>query len=158
MYYFINIIVVNIVDKVEIYNITELFMLISIDSIKIKTRVREDLGDIESLKESIRTYGLIQPIIINNKNELIAGGRRLAAARSLGYKNIEAKIVDTDDEVRCLELELEENNTRKDFTQDELLAGYERLESLKNPSTWMKVKMFFMRIVAWFKNIFHRGK
>ncbi len=44
-------------------------MLIDIDQIKIKKRIRKNIGDIETLKNSIIKHGLIYPIIIDkNKN------------------------------------------------------------------------------------------
>ena len=58
-------------------------MLVNINDIKIKKRVRRDLGDLEALKNSLRTYGLLNPITINGKYELIAGERRLQAAKQL---------------------------------------------------------------------------
>lgn len=39
-----------------------------IDSIIISDRTRKDFGDIDSLAESISTVGLLQPIVINEKN------------------------------------------------------------------------------------------
>ena len=42
-----------------------------INSIIITNRIRKDIGDIDSLTESISTVGLMQPIVINENNELI---------------------------------------------------------------------------------------
>ena len=56
-------------------------MLVNIDDIKIKKRVRKDLGDLDALKNSLRTYGLLNPITITRDYELIAGERRLQAAK-----------------------------------------------------------------------------
>ncbi len=118
-------------------------MLVNINDIKIKKRVRRDLGDLEPLKESLRTYGLLNPITLNNKYELIAGERRLQAAKQLGWTNINAVIQNNLSDIEELEMELEENNQRKEFTKDELLDGYRRLEKLRNPSVWRKIAMFF---------------
>ena len=87
-------------------------MLINIDEIKIKKRVRKDLGDIEALKDSLRRYGLLSPITINTKNELVAGQRRLESAKQLGWTTINANVVDAEDKIGQLEMELEENNQR----------------------------------------------
>ena len=59
-------------------------MLVPIAQIKIKRRVRKDLGNLDDLKDSLRTYGLLNPITINSKYELIAGERRLTAAKEIG--------------------------------------------------------------------------
>lgn len=126
-------------------------MLININDIKINKRVRKDLGDLESLKSSLKTYGLLNPITITRDYDLIAGERRLQAAKSLGWTNINAVIIDNMDEVEQLEMEIEENNQRKEFTNEELLDGYKRLEKLRNPSFFMKIckkiKLFFIKII-----------
>ncbi len=114
-------------------------MLININDIKVKKRVRLDVGDLEPLKDSLRRYGLLNPITINSKHELIAGGRRLEAAKAIGWTSINAVVVDNLDPVTELEIELEENNQRKAFTDAELLAGYKRLVKLQNPSILTKI-------------------
>ena len=113
-------------------------MLVNINDIKIKKRVRRDLGDLEALKNSLRTYGLLNPITINGKYELIAGERRLQAAKQLGWTNINAVVQNNLSEIEELEMELEENNQRKEFTSEELLDGYRRLEKLRNPGSSVK--------------------
>lgn len=133
-------------------------MLVNINDIKIKKRVRHDLGDLEALKESLRTYGLLNPITINNKNELIAGERRLQAAKQLGWTNINAVVQNNLSDVEELEMELEENNQRKDFTNEELLEGYKRLEKLRNPSFWRKIVMFFKRLWKAIVSLFTKKK
>ena len=114
-------------------------MLININDIKVKKRVRLDVGDLEPLKDSLRRYGLLNPITINSKHELIAGGRRLEAAKAIGWTSINAVVVDNLDPVTELEIELEEHNQRKAFTDAELLAGYKRLVKLQNPSILTKI-------------------
>lgn len=133
-------------------------MLININDIKIKKRVRQDLGDLEALKNSLRTYGLLNPITINSNHELIAGERRLQAAKQLGWTNINAVVMDNLSAVEQLEMELEENNQRKEFTKEELLDGYKRLEKLRNPSFWAKLAKFFKAIFEWLKNLFKKKK
>ena len=124
-------------------------MLVPISQIKIKRRVRKDLGNLDDLKDSLRTYGLLNPITINSKYELIAGERRLTAAKEIGWTNINANIIDNLSELEQLEMEIEENNQRKEFTETELLEGYRRLEKLRNPG-------FFYRIYLWFKKIINK--
>ncbi|MBO4759483.1 MAG: ParB N-terminal domain-containing protein [Spirochaetaceae bacterium] len=122
-------------------------MLVNVDNIKIKKRVRKDMGDLDSLKESLRLYGLLNPITINERYELIAGHRRLEAAKALGWTTIDAQVVSVSDKITLLEMELEENTQRADFSQEELIAGYTELEKLKNPS-------FIRRIFNWVANFF----
>lgn len=121
-------------------------MLVPIAQIKVKKRVRKDLGNLEDLKASLRTYGLLNPITINSKYELIAGERRLTAAKEIGWTNINANIVDNLTEIEQLEMEIEENNQRKEFTDAELLEGYKRLEKLRNPGFFYKIYLFFKKI------------
>ena len=122
-------------------------MLVNISEIKVKHRIRKDLGDLEPLKDSLRRYGLLNPITIDSKNRLIAGERRLEAAKQIGWTNINAIIINNLTPVTKLELELEENNQRKEFTDAELLEGYKRLERLRNPG-------FFRRIINAIINFF----
>ncbi|MDR2897656.1 MAG: ParB/RepB/Spo0J family partition protein [Spirochaetaceae bacterium] len=125
-------------------------MQIRIDDIKVRKRIRTDMGDLSALKDSLKRYGLLNPITINSKNELIAGHRRLEAAKQLGWSSINVIVVDTDDSIVLLEMELEENTQRQNFTTDELMKGYASLEKLKNPGffrrIWNAVKAFFKRL------------
>lgn len=136
-------------------------MLIAIKDIKIKKRVRKDLGDLENLKDSLRTYGLLNPITLNSRYELIAGERRLTAATQLGWTNIQANIIDNLTEIEQLEMEIEENNQRKEFTDEELLKGYMRLERLKHPGIFYRIYLFFkhlfQKIADWFKKQSKKG-
>ncbi len=59
-----------------------------INEIIVEERFRKDLGDITSLADSMRRLGLIQPVVVNKEKRLVAGGRRLAAARELQWTHI----------------------------------------------------------------------
>lgn len=133
-------------------------MLIAIKDIKIKKRVRRDLGDLENLKDSLRTYGLLNPITLNSRYELIAGERRLTAAMQLGWTNIQANIIDNLTEVEQLEMEIEENNQRKEFTDQELLQGYMRLERLRNPGFFYRIYLFIKKIIQKIIDSFSKRK
>ena len=124
-------------------------MLVQIKDIKIKKRVRKDLGNLENLKDSMKIYGLMNPITLNSRYELIAGERRLQSAIQLGWTSINANIIDNISEVDQLEMEIEENNQRKEFTDAELMEGYKRLQRLRNPN-------FFYKIYLFFKHLFQR--
>lgn len=133
-------------------------MLVPIEKIKVKKRVRKDLGNLTDLKDSLRTYGLLNPITINSKYELIAGERRLTAAKEIGWTNINANIVDNLSEIEQLEMEIEENNQRKEFTEEELLEGYRRLEKLRHPSIFAKILRFFKELFEKIKELFNGKK
>ncbi|OME29386.1 ParB N-terminal domain-containing protein [Paenibacillus sp. FSL E2-0274] len=92
-------------------------MLTPIHAINIGSRIREDMGDIAGLAESIQARGLLHPIIIDEKGDLIAGHRRLQAHMLLGREEIETRtIADLSDNEKRL-IELEENTKRKALTE-----------------------------------------
>ncbi|MCD6395980.1 MAG: ParB N-terminal domain-containing protein, partial [Spirochaetaceae bacterium] len=99
-------------------------MQIRINDIQIKKRIRKDIGNINELAESMKLHGLMNPIVINKENELIAGYRRLASAKKLGWNKIEVTVVDAPEKINKLEMEIEENLYRKDFTSDEIVEAY----------------------------------
>jgi len=133
-------------------------MQIPIREIKVKKRVRKDLGNLEDLKESLKLYGLLNPITVNSKYELIAGERRLTAATQLGWSTINANVVDNLSEIEQLEMEIEENNQRKEFTDAELLEGYKRLERLRHPSFLYRIHLFFRHLWEKLVELFGRKK
>lgn len=128
-------------------------MQIPIDSITVPERVRKDPGNLESLMASLKRVGLLNPILVTPSYELIAGYRRLTAAQELGWQSIEAEVAQAADEVRRLEMELEENVYRKDFTPEEILAGYRKLEALRHPSVGRRMRKafaaFFSHLAFW---------
>lgn len=101
---------------------TETYRKISV--IKVGSRFRKDLGDIDGLAKSIAEIGLLHPIVINEKNELIAGFRRLEACKKLGWTDILVHVVNLE-EIR--KGQVDENVVRKDFTPSEIAAIYEAL-------------------------------
>jgi len=125
-------------------------MLIPIEDIKVKKRIRKDMGDIDALAESLKRFGQISPIVITKNNALVAGGRRLEAARSLGWRTINAVVANIPDEVTKLEYELEENIQRRDFTREEEEEAIRKLVKLKNPGFFRRI---FNAIVKFFKRL-----
>jgi DNA modification methylase/ParB-like chromosome segregation protein Spo0J len=91
---------------------------INIDDIKIKKRIRKDLGDIASLAANINELGLLQPIAINENNELICGYRRILAFKKLQRKQIPCLKVNL---ASLAKGEFSENAFRKDFTFSEMV-------------------------------------
>ena len=122
---------------------------IDIASIKIKKRVREKTVPIQPLVDSIKKYGLLEPIVIDQNNRLIAGFRRLEACKQLGCKTILANVVSIEDAETFLLLELEENTCRFQFSEDELLKAKKRLEKIRHPNffvwLWNKILSFFTK-------------
>ena len=110
-----------------------------IGNIQIKTRVRKNLGDLSGLKESIRKHGILNPIVINSKHELLAGHRRLESARELGWAEVPVRIIAEGSRIDALEMELDENLHRRNLSSDELAEGYESLKKLRNPGLFRRI-------------------
>ena len=93
---------------------------LKIGDIKVGHRHRKDMGDLESLAESIRREGLLQPIGVTENLELVFGERRLRAHKEiLKTKTILARVVDVSSIIAG---EYAENEIRKDFTPSERVA------------------------------------
>jgi Predicted transcriptional regulators len=123
-------------------------MQIIIEQIKIPARVRKEIGNLEPLMESLSRCGQLNPITVTREFELIAGFRRLSAAKRLNWKMIDAAVVDGLTEERRLTMELEENMYRKDFTPEELLEGWKKLDALRHPKFGARVKTAFKNIFS----------
>ncbi len=85
--------------------------------------------DLEELSRSIKKQGIIQPLLIrkdDNGYELIAGERRLRAARMAGFEQVPAIIKDVSD-AEMLELSIVENIQRQDLNPVEEADSYHRL-------------------------------
>lgn len=110
-----------------------------ISDINIGERVRSDYGDISALANSIQRYGLLHPVVIDDKNNLVAGERRLKAHVKLGKKEIEVRKFSELSDVDRKEIELEENIQRKELDWQELvlakLALHELRQQLYGPRT-----------------------
>lgn len=87
-----------------------------IAEIAVGERYREDLGDVGALAASLKQFGQLQPIIVDDVGQLIDGERRIRAAELLGWTEIEA--IDKGDltEEQRREIEIEANAQRKQLT------------------------------------------
>ncbi len=129
-------------------------MKIDIERIKVEkgTRIRQEIGDLTKLQESIAQVGLINPILIDENDTLVAGFRRLSACKNLGWKKIEVKVVEFEgDELKMLEAEAAENFYRKEFTPDEILATERRRREIEEAR---RPKGRFERFWNWLKGLF----
>lgn len=93
-----------------------------------------DKAKLAELAESIKTVGLLSPIIvriIDGVFEIVAGERRYLAAKLAGLEHIDASVRDlTDDQV--LEVQLVENLQREDLHELAEAEGYEALQKLNH--------------------------
>ena len=90
-------------------------------------RTTYDDGDLRELADSIRAKGVIQPILVRESDtgfELIAGERRLRAAKIAGLEEIPALVRQADD-AEMLELALVENIHRADLNPIERALAYQ---------------------------------
>ena len=124
-------------------------MQIQVDEIRIRKRIRKDPGDLRPLMESMRKHGILNPIVITTQNVLVAGYRRLEAAKRLGWQSVPVQVIDANDALTLLEIEIEENAARKDFSSDEMADAFTRMDKLKNPGV-------IRRLWYWFGKIFRR--
>ena len=124
-------------------------MEIKIEDIKIDRRIRKNLGNLDPLIESMEKFGQLNSIVVNPSLHLIAGHRRLESARKLGWKYINAVIIDKKSKADLLEIEIEENVQRSDFTADELTCAYKKLAKLRK-------KNIFSRFFSWAAAIFKK--
>ncbi|MCI9275118.1 MAG: ParB/RepB/Spo0J family partition protein [Clostridia bacterium] len=96
---------------------------------KEQPRKRFDEEAIEELSESIKRYGLIQPIVVTKKDgyyEIIAGERRWRACKKAGLKEVSV-IIREDDERKNKEIALIENIQREDLNAVEKAMGMKML-------------------------------
>lgn len=89
-----------------------------------------DQEALEALADSIRQYGLIQPITVRKLDsgyyQIIAGERRWRASRLAGLTEVPVRVIDADDR-RTAELALVENLQREDLNPIEEAKGYKLL-------------------------------
>jgi ParB/RepB/Spo0J family partition protein len=115
------------------------FGMLQLDAItpsKTNPRQTFDRGELEELAASIKEKGICQPILVRpakakgtevrGQYTLVAGERRLRASRLAGLAEIPAMIRDLTDHEAC-EVQVIENDQRKDVPPLEQAEGYQRL-------------------------------
>ena len=102
----------------------------SIDANPFQPRLRFDNQSLEELAASIRQLGIVVPLTVretgDGRYQLIAGERRLRAARMAGLTHVPAYIRTADD-TAMLEMALVENIQREDLDAIEVAITYQRL-------------------------------
>ena len=98
---------------------------------RYQPRKKFDETSLNELSESIKSRGIIQPIIVRHSNsdtkyEIIAGERRWLAAQKAGLHEVPIVVVDADDK-KALEFGIVENVQRHDLNAIEEAEGYKRL-------------------------------
>ena len=98
---------------------------------KYQPRKSFNESSLNELTDSIKSRGIIQPIIVrvadsNSKYEIIAGERRWLAAQKAGLHEVPIVVIDADDK-KALEFGIVENVQRHDLNAIEEAEGYKRL-------------------------------
>ncbi|MFB7893680.1 ParB N-terminal domain-containing protein [Microbacterium sp. NPDC056044] len=103
----------------------------SVDSIRVGSRHRADLGDIDTLAESIERQGLLQPITVTPEGVLVCGARRLAALRQLGVRKVSVWVrAGISDRLTQVLAEQDENALHKPLSPTEAVALYRECKAL----------------------------
>ncbi len=95
-------------------------------------QARTELGNIQELMDSIRSKGVLEPILVRSKGtrfEIIAGERRFIASKNIGLKEIPCIEMDVE-ENEAMEIALIENLQRKDLDLFEEADGLQSLIDL----------------------------
>jgi len=120
----------------EEFPISSHVLQIKVDEIRpnrAQPRAEFDQNSLIRLADSIRRYGIIQPLTIRRSDfediypyELIAGERRLRAAKTLGYFTVPCIIVEADEKMSA-EMAIIENLLREDLNMFEQAYGFKKL-------------------------------
>jgi len=84
--------------------------------------------DLAELASSLKEHGLVQPIVVRatgDRYQLIAGQRRLAAARKLGWEKVPVRVLDVDDR-QMSEIAIVENLQRRDLDALEKATSFKQ--------------------------------
>ena len=111
--------------KQEASELVQKIKLIDIEPNELQARKVFNDESIEELSESIKKYGVIQPIIVTKKDnyyQIVAGERRWRASKKAGITEIPA-IVRDDDERKNREISLIENIQREDLNPIDKARG-----------------------------------
>lgn len=97
---------------------------------RLQPRQHFDEAKLQDLAVSIRHNGLLQPLLVrsvDNEYELVAGERRLRAAKLAGLATVPVVVRDDVDDREALQLALLENVQREDLNPMDEARGYKRL-------------------------------
>jgi DNA modification methylase len=125
-----------------------------IEAIIVGDRIRKDMGDIADLANSIQEHGIIQPLVINEQKELLAGGRRYAAAQHLGLKTVPVVLKETEgSEIKLRMIELEENIRRKEMTWKEMVHSVAEVHAIRVRTAALEGDSWSRKMTGKFLNI-----
>ena len=105
--------------------------LIDPKAITIPEDRQRSVADPADLLDSISLRGIINPIVVDDELNLIAGERRLRAALQLGLEEVPVRIFSDLSDVEKQLIELEENVRRKDISWQEQADALKKIWKLK---------------------------
>ena len=110
-------------------------MMVPIETIVVAARIRKSPGDLTELAADLRKHGLINPITVmdcrNGTYQLIAGLRRLEAAKCNDMTELRATVLSPIQAEEMLEIEIAENEQRLNFTTAERLEYAEKIKAIE---------------------------
>jgi ParB/RepB/Spo0J family partition protein len=110
---------------------------------------RQEVGDLQELADSIKEYGILEPIVVRPKAdrfEIVAGERRFKAGLIAGLKEVPSIVKNLSD-MQADEIRLIENVQRQDLTDSEKGdAIYLLLENYSEKYASMKSIAYALRV------------
>jgi len=123
----------HFVDLISSRSLGPRIRMIPIDKIDPNPhQARYELGNIDELMDSIRSKGILEPILVRAKGsrfEIIAGERRYMASKGIGLKELPCIDMDVEDN-EAMEIALIENLQRKDLDVFEEADGLQALADM----------------------------
>jgi len=120
----------HFVDLISKRTAAPLIRMVSLDYIEPNPhQARSELGNIDELMSSIKSKGVLEPIIVRPKGEryeIIAGERRFVASKNVALKEIPCIVMNVSDS-EAMEISLIENLQRKDLDVFEEADGLKTL-------------------------------
>jgi ParB/RepB/Spo0J family partition protein len=133
----------------------------------LNPRAEIEGAGLEELAESIRAQGVLQPLLVTRSGVVVAGHRRLAAARQAGLSEVPVVVRDLDP-VQQQEIMLVENLQRQDLSPVEEARAYRRLldggyttaqlaRSIGVPAARINARLVLLRLDEQVQWMFHHG-
>jgi ParB family chromosome partitioning protein len=124
------------------YGSTEKIEFISIDKLRYsKKRIRQKIsrGEITDMAKNLKTFGVLQPLEINERNEVVLGTRRFEAAKLASFEKLPVIRRNTS-EIHEIEKQLASDLHSKSLTVIEKAIAFQKLIELKGISKYALAK------------------